>query len=186
MTPFFAARRSDGERRGDGLVVARGAPGFEPRDLPGLGLLRYGEDRLGGVGERRRLGLDEAVDADDGLLAALDRLDPARIRFDELLFQVTGFHGGHGAAHLLDLRKLVLRRLFQLGDLGGDRRRAVEDVAVFQQVGLVGEDLLHAQRPLLVPRARQPERFVPGRQLHGARARALRQRDREHLEQNTG
>jgi len=46
----------------------------------------------------------------------------------------------------------VLERSHFLCDLG----RAGEDVAVFQQVGLEGEDLLHAERPLLVPRPRQP------------------------------
>ncbi len=84
------------------------------------------------------------------------------------------------------MREFLLRRGFELGDFGRDRRRAVENVAVFQQVGLVGEDLLHAQRPLLVPRPRQAERFVPGRQLHGARAGVFRQRHGEHLDQNAG
>jgi hypothetical protein len=70
----------------------------------------------------------------------------------------------------------------QLGDLGLDDLRAVEDVVVLEQVGLVGQHLLDAQRPLLVPRPRQAERLVPGRQLHRAGARVLRQRDAEHLE----
>ena len=56
--------------------------------------------------------------------------------------------------------------------------------AYSKQIGLVGDDLLHADRPLLVPGPRQAERLVPGRQLHGARARALRQRHRQHLEQD--
>ena len=41
--------------------------------------------------------------------------------------------------------------LDQLGRLGLDHHRALEDVAVLEQVGLEGEHLLHAQRPLLVP-----------------------------------
>ena len=48
------------------------------------------------------------------------------------------------------------------------------------------EDLLHAQRPLLIPRPRQPECLVPGRQLHGARPRPFRQRHRQHLDQDAG
>ena len=52
-------------------------------------------------------------------------------------------------------------------------REPVEDVVVLQQVGLVGQHLLHPQRPLLVPRPRQAERLVPGRQLHGAGAGVL-------------
>ena len=90
------------------------------------------------------------------------------------------------AAHLLDLFQLFLGRFLQRRDLGGDRRRAVEHVAVFEQVGLVGEDLLHAQRPLLVPGPRQAERLVPGRQLHRAGARVFRQRHRKHLDQDAG
>ena len=39
-------------------------------------------------------------------------------------------------------------------------------------------------RPLLVPGPRQAQRLVPGRQLHGAGARVLRQRDGQHLEQD--
>ena len=66
--------------------------------------------------------------------------------------------------------------------LRDDLGRAVEQIAVFEQIGLVGEDLLHPQRPLLVPRPRQAERLVPGRKLHGAGARVLRQRHRQHLD----
>jgi hypothetical protein len=70
----------------------------------------------------------------------------------------------------------------QFADLGGNHRRAVEDVPILEQVGLEGHHLLHAQRPLLIPRAWQPHRLVPRRQLDGARARALGQRDGQHLE----
>ena len=72
----------------------------------------------------------------------------------------------------------------QLGDLRLDDVRAVEDVFEFQQVGLVGQHLLHAERPLLIPRARQAKRLVPGRQLHRAGARALGKRDRQRLQQD--
>ena len=61
---------------------------------------------------------------------------------------------------------------------------AVEYVTELQQIGLEGDDLLESQRPLLVPRARQAHRLVPGRQLHGARARVLRQHDGQHFQQN--
>ncbi|GJE60286.1 hypothetical protein MPOCJGCO_2397 [Methylobacterium trifolii] len=69
-------------------------------------------------------------------------------------------------------------------DLGVDHLRAVEDVVVFEEIGLEGEDLLHAHRPLLVPGPRQAERLVPGRQLHGARAGALGERHGQHLDQD--
>ena len=55
----------------------------------------------------------------------------------------------------------------------------VEEVVVLEQVGLVREHLLDAQRPLLVPRPRQPERLVPGRELHRAGAGVLRERHAE-------
>src|SRR5260370_4766980 len=38
-----------------------------------------------------------------------------------------------------------------------------EQIVVLEQVGLERQHLLDAQRPLLVPRAREPERFVPCR-----------------------
>ena len=60
--------------------------------------------------------------------------------------------------------------------------RAVEDVVVLEQVGLECEHLLHAQRPLLIPRSRQAERLVPRWQLDRSSASTLRQRDPEHLE----
>ena len=56
--------------------VARCAPGLEPLDLLGLDARRHGQDRAFAGGERRGLGLGEAVDADHDLLAALDRLEP--------------------------------------------------------------------------------------------------------------
>ena len=63
--------------------------------------------------------------------------------------------------------------------------RAVEDVAVFEQVGLVGEDLLHAQRPLLVPGARQARapRSRPAAARRG-RGHSCDSVDRQHLEQD--
>ena len=72
---------------------------------------------------------------------------------------------------LLDARHLLARALEQLGDEPVHHLRALEDVGVLEQVGLVGEHLLDPQRPLLVPRARQAERLVPGRQLDRPRAR---------------
>ena len=77
-----------------------------------------------------------------------------------------------------------MRLGLQLGDLAGDLRIAVEDVAIFEQVGLIGHDLLHAQRPLLIEGTRQAERLVPGRKLHGAGARVLGENDGQHLDQD--
>ncbi len=132
------------------------------------------------VGERRVLGLGEAVLADDDLLARLDPPQPLAVGLDQ-----RGLHVRDGldrAAVLGHDRHLGARALEQLGDEPVHHRRALEDVGVLEQVGLVGEDLLDAQRPLLVPRARQAERLVPGRELDRARAGVAAERHGERLE----
>ena len=88
------------------------------------------------------------------------------------------------AAQLRDARHLLADLALELVDLLFDHLRAVEDVAIFQHVGFERADLLQAQRPLLIPGPRQAERLVPRRQLHGAGARILRQRDAQHAEQH--
>ena len=112
-------------------------------------------------GESSRLGED--VLADHLQLAALDPGDPLAVGLDQ-----AGLHvgdGGDRAAVLGDHRHLGARAVDQLRDQAVHHLRALEDVGVLEQVGLVGEDLLDAQAPLLVPGARQAERLVPGRQL---------------------
>ena len=86
------------------------------------------------------------------------------------------------AAVLGDARHLPRGALVELGDEPVHHLRALEDVGVLEQVGLVGEHLLDAQRPLLVPRARQAERLVPGGQLDRAGAGVAPERDGERLE----
>ena len=76
----------------------------------------------------------------------------------------------------------ALARLDQLGGAGLDHDRPVEQVVVLQQVGLEGQHLLDAQRPLLVPRAGQAQGLVPGRELDGAGPGLLRQGHAERLE----
>ena len=126
----------------------------------------------------------EAVHADDGALARLDLGHAARVRLDELPLHVARLDRGDRAALLLDARDLRPGRGLDLGGLLLDHHRALEDVAVLEHVGLVGEDLLDAQRPLLVPRARQAERLVPGGELQRAAARVARQRHAERLERD--
>src|SRR5262249_23301958 len=109
------------EGRRPGLLVAARTPGLEPLDLLGLGLWRDGDDRVGGAGERRRLALDEAIDADDGLLAALDRLDAPRVRFHQLLLHVALLDRGYRATHRLDVRELLLGLALERRDRGGAR-----------------------------------------------------------------
>ena len=147
--------------------------------------LRDGQLRVRRIRQRRWFGFDKTVDADHGLFAALDCFDTARIRLDQLLLEIAGFDGRDRAAHLFDRRSSSCA-FFRSSTLAVDHRRAVENVAHTPEVGLVGEDLLHAQRPLLIPWPRQSKRLVPGWKLHGARAGLLRQRYRQHFDQNAG
>ncbi len=140
-------------------------------------------DRAVEVGrERVGLGRPVDVDADDLLLAALDPGAPGGVRGDQLGLEVAGLDGRHGAAHLLDPVHLGERVGDQLVDLGLDDVRPGEDVLVLQQIALVGEYLLDAQRPLLVPGPGEPQGLVPGGQLHGAGAGVLGEGDGQHLQ----
>ena len=127
--------------------------------------------------------------------ASVKRLTPTtvvapasmRARRAVLAVDERGLHvvdGGDGAAHLVDAGELGAGAGLQLLDLGGDGGVAVEEVAVFEEVGLVGHDLLHAERPLLVPGAGEAEGLVPGRELDGAGAGVLREGDGEHLDED--
>ena len=78
------------------------------------------EDRVLARGQRRGLGIGEGVDADDDLLAALDRLEPAGVRFDELRLQRAGLDRLDRAAHRVDRRDLGQRLALELLDQGGD------------------------------------------------------------------
>lgn len=143
--------------------VAGGAPGFEPGELVRLRLGIDGQEAAvvaGGQRRGRRLG--ELVDADHDLLAGLDRRESPGVRLDQTLLHVGRLDGGDGAAHGVDPGQLVQGLGHQLLDLGVDHVAAVEQVAVFEQVGLERDDLLEAQAPLLVPRPRQAQRLVPG------------------------
>ena len=121
-----------------------------------------------------------AVHAHQDLLAGLDPRDPRAMGIDQ-----RGLHVGHGldrAAALLDARHLRPGAVQQLPDEPVHHHRALEDVRVVQQVGLVRQDLLDSQRPLLVPRAREPQRLVPRRQLDRPRASAAPERHRQRLQ----
>ena len=147
-------------------------------------MLRHDHDLIVARGERRRLAAGEFVDADDDLLAGLDRLEARGIGFDQLALHVADLDRRGGAAEVFDLLEFGFRLCLQFGDLARDLGIAVEDVAIFQEVGLVSHDLLHAQRPLLVEGPRQAERLVPGRELHGAGAGVLGEHHGEHLDQD--
>ncbi len=112
LRPSAAARRNSFNDARDRLGVALRAPSLELFDLGGFGFRRDGEDRVGGVGQRRRFGFDEAVDADHGLLAALDGFQPRSVGFHQLLLHVALLDGGNGAAHRIDGGEFLKRGFF--------------------------------------------------------------------------
>ena len=180
-----AASASCSRAASTSVLVALRPPLLERVDPLALDLGVGGEDAavLAG-GERRVLGLGELVLADDDGLAALDLGDSLAVRLDQL-----GLHVRDSldrAAALGDLLHLGVGALGELVDQALHHRRALEDVGVVEQVGLVGEDLLDPEAPLLVPGAGQAEGLVPGRQLDRAGAGVAAERHGQRLEHDAG
>ena len=164
------------------FVIAPGAPGFELTDLFGFHRRIDDHDGVEAARQRRWFRFEIAVDADDDEFAAFDLAQTAGPAFDQAALHV--IDGGDSSAHFFDGCEFGSGFFLQRCDLLGDLGRAFEDIGVFEQIGFIGEDLLHPQRPLLIPGPGKPERLVPGRQLDGAGASVLRQRDSQHFEQN--
>ena len=189
-----AARFSSSRARWTGGRVAGGPPclhvgtqlgldrGVDPQDGAARPAVAARTGALGLEGRFGRLG--EAVDPDHLQLAGLDAPDPLGLAAHQPRLQLVD--GLEGAAQLEHVLQLGPRRLGHLVGLLLDDHRAVEDVAVLEQVRLEGQDLLDAQRPLLVPGPGQPERLVPGRQLHGPGPGPFGQRHPERLEDDAG
>ena len=178
-----AAASSVGQRGLGRRLVAPRPPGADAVHRLHLDRLGHGQDRAlarrssgdGSVSVKR---LTPTTICSPASIAA----SAARVRLDQRALQAPVSTAAI-APPMASMRASSARAAsFSSSTLASITRRAVEDVAVFEQVGLVGEDLLHAHRPLLVPGARQAERLVPGRQLHGAGARLLRQRHGQHLD----
>jgi hypothetical protein len=153
------------ERPLDRVAVPLGPPRLELGD--GLGLQRRVDLEDGALRARRRqrrgLGLGEAVDPHHRQLAVLDVADPLGVAAHQPALElVDGLEGAAQPQHLVQLGGSAGD---QLGGAGLDHLRPLEQVGVLQQVGLEGQHLLHAQRPLLVPRSGQAQRLVPRRQL---------------------
>ena len=170
-----------GQRRLDLSPVALLPPDLQPGKLLGLGRstarIPPSSPAVSGDGALSvNLLTPTTIDSPASIAASRRRC------FDQPLFS-SRLDRRHGAAHFIDPRQFA-------SSLGANpppwprSLGTVENIPVFEQIGLIGDDLLHAQGPLLIPRARQAKRFVPGRQLHGPRPRILRQHHREHLEQN--
>jgi hypothetical protein len=95
----------------------------------------------------------------------IDEPDALGVGLHQRLLHIGVLDRRDRAPHLEHARELFAGGLDQLARSRLDDVRAVEDVRVLEQVGLVGEDLLCAQRELLIPRPGQAEGLVPGRQL---------------------
>ena len=171
-----AAQRSRPPSRAD-------APGFQIAHLRGfLGRIDRHDGAVAGA-ERARFGLGVAVDADDCQRAGFDRFRmrsiwaPTSASFMKPI-------GGLAPPRASISASAARRRGFQFFGLGVDDMAAIKYVLEFEQIGLISEDLLQAQRPLLVPGPRQTHRLVPGGQLQGAAARPLGQRHGERFDQD--
>jgi hypothetical protein len=169
----------------DGGLVALALPALERFATLTLDLgIRRQDPAVGAGGEWGVLGLGEGVLPHDLDLALLDLGDARAVGLDELLFHVGD--GLDRTAMILDGAHLLASAL---GQLVGERLhhvRALEDVGVVEQIGLVGEDLLDPQAPLLVPGPGQTERLVPGGKLDRASPGAAPHRHRQRLEHDPG
>jgi hypothetical protein len=136
-------------------------------------------------GQRRFSRFLEAVDPDDLQIARLDGAQAVHVATDEFPLDIARFDRGNDPALRLDVVDFPSRTRDQFPDLGGDDRRAIENVLVLEQIGFEGHHLLHPQCPLLIPGARQAHRLVPGGELDGAGSRAFREHDRQHLQHDS-
>src|SRR5271165_5588792 len=143
------------KRLSDASMVTPGAPRLQGCDLLRLGL--GGRNQYGALtgGQRRWFGIDEGVDADDDLFAALNRLQPAGVGFDQASLEDARLDHPDRAAHCVNRSNLAQRLAFERLDQGCDFLAAVENVAEVEKVRLVGHDLLQTKGPLLVKRPRQ-------------------------------
>ena len=124
--------------------------------------------------QRRRQALGPAVPTDDHHLARVDPRQPLGLAADERRLHVAGLDRRERAAHLLDARDLRRRRFAERRHLRG----------VLEEIGLVRQDLLQPERPLLIPRPRQAERLVPRGQLERAATGIAAERHAERLEED--
>ena len=125
-------------------------------------------------------GLGELVDADHHQLAGFDLAHALGVAAHEPTLQlVDGLERPAERQHVV---QLGLGLVDQRRGLGLDHVGSGEDVVVLQQVGLEGQHLLDAQRPLLVPGAGQAQGLVPRRELERPGPGVARQGDAERLE----
>ena len=173
-------------QRGTGVAVIAGAPeGEQAFDLFALRRIIDFQNRsipLGGQG--RVHGLLETVDPHHALLSAFDGLDPQGVALHQGLLHVGVFYRAHRAPHFEHLLQFAARVAQQFLGQGFDDVGTLEEIGVFEQVGLVGEDLLGAERELLIPRAGQSQGLVPGGKLKRSRAGIPGEGDTEGFERD--
>ena len=171
-----------GEGSFHGCVVALAAPCGQPFDLVAFGIGIGHHDRPIARRQRRGCGFGPAVDADDRGFLGFNLGQALGVRLDQAALHIVD--GRHRAAHGVDLGEFGAGAVLQGRDLAVNRGVAVEKIVIFQKVGFIGQNLLHPQRPLLIPRARQAQSLVPSGQLHRTGAGLFRQRHRQHLNQD--
>ena len=179
FSPTSAARRSSARAAATSALVPFGAPPCHVGDSLGLDPPIDPQDRLI-TAERRRLGLGELVDTDDHLFSRLDQ--PRSFGHRRHQAGLQRLHGGERSTQRQNVVEFRPRSVAQLRRACFDDLGSVEEVVVLEQVALVGQHLLHPQRPLLIPRARQTERLVPRRQLDAAGSSRLGERHGEHFQ----
>ena len=195
VTPARAHRRRRRHQVGAGPRRRRAAaPAPRPRSAP-AGPRRarpataHGRRRAGPRRRGRRAWIARPRSAVSGLGSVVsNRLTPTTTSSpDSIRRRRAGVRGDQRRLHVAGLDRRRPRRpcacdRCHLGPRALDAARRPsasttvepgEEVVVLEQVGLVGEHLLHPQRPLLVPRPRQAERLVPRRQLHRPGPRVL-------------
>ena len=115
--------------------------------------------------------LGEAIHTDHRDLARLDPPHPLGVALHQPLLHRVDH--GEGAPAFEHPGELGLGGLGQLRGLLLHHVGAGEQVVVLEEVGLEGQHLLDAERPLLVPRAGQAQRLVPRGQLDRTRPRVV-------------
>ena len=119
-----------------------------------------GPKRVSAIRRRGMCGGRVCIHADNREFSVFDRPCPRSLRLDEALLHVGVLDRRDGPAHLEHRIQLAPGRLPEFAGLFRDDPGTIEEVLVFEQVRLEGKDLLDPQRPLLIPGARQAERFV--------------------------
>ena len=141
--------------RRDRVVVARALQLVEPRQLQ-LGRRVVDIENL----DRLLVRLHEVVDADDHLLAALDRLLELVRRLGNFLLRKAALDRLDHAAHAIDGVPVLQRALFHVARQPLDEVRPAERIDDVGHAGFVRDDLLRAQRDRRGFLGRQRQRFV--------------------------